>query len=167
MTAPKTYQELIQFVGSFKYDEVLNPTTKKPTGEVKILGDWERQNIVLITLPILRPNSTKFFRLQCHKNIKDNVLEIFTEYKHNQYDVSYPIRLFGGFMPRHMLWNPKKPLSIHSYGLAIDINWDTNPVGKRGDMPDYVVVLFKKYGWTWGGDWKSPKDPMHFQYFDQ
>jgi hypothetical protein len=25
------------------------------------------------------------------------------------------------------------------------------------------VKLFKKLGWTWGGDWKSTKDYQHFE----
>jgi hypothetical protein len=167
MTPPTNVKELIQLVGSFKYDEILDPKTQKPTGAVKIIGDWERKNIVLLTTPILNRKTNKFFRLQCHKTIKDNILEIFTEFKNNSYDSAYEIRMIGSFMPRHKLWNPKKSLSIHSYGLAIDINWDTNPVGKRGDMPDYVVDLFEKHGWTWGGRWKNPKDPMHWQYYTE
>ena len=26
-----------------------------------------------------------------------------------------------------------------------------------------VVLIFKKYGWKWGGDWKNIKDYQHFQ----
>ena len=26
-----------------------------------------------------------------------------------------------------------------------------------------VVLVFKKYGWKWGGDWKNIKDYQHFQ----
>jgi hypothetical protein len=25
-----------------------------------------------------------------------------------------------------------------------------------------VVAAFRAVGWTWGGDWRSPKDYMHF-----
>jgi len=167
MIAPTNYKELISLVGSFKFSENIDKKTNKPDGSVTILGDWVRQNIVLIELPILKPNSTKFFRMQCHKKIKENILEIFQEYKDNSYDSKYKIRMLGSFMPRHRLWNPKKSLSIHSYGLALDINWDTNPVGKKGDMPNFVVELFKKHGWTWGGDWKNPKDFMHMQFYTE
>jgi len=160
MNAPTNYKELTDLVGSYRY-------SNNSDGSIKIIGDWETKNIVLVTTPILKPNSTKFLRLQCHKKIKDNILEIFTEYKDNSYDSKYEIRMIGSFMPRHKMWNVKNSLSIHSYGLAIDINWDTNPVGKRGDMPDYVVALFEKHGWSWGGRWKSPLDFMHFEYYKQ
>ena len=29
---------------------------------------------------------------------------------------------------------------------------------------DLCYALFKKYGFTWGGDWKSCKDYQHFEY---
>ena len=28
---------------------------------------------------------------------------------------------------------------------------------------DAVYQLFKRYGWTWGGDWTSLKDYQHFE----
>jgi hypothetical protein len=166
MNPPKSYQELISFTGNFKYTDNIGKNGNKD-GSISIIGDWEKQNIVLVSLPINKINSNKPLRLQCHKKIKDNVLEIFKEYGYNSYMNSYPIRLLGSFMPRHKLWNVKNGLSIHSYGLAIDINWDTNPVGKHGDMPDYVVKLFEKYGWSWGGHWKNPLDEMHMQFYNQ
>ena len=61
--------------------------------------------------------------------------------------------------------NPKRSLSIHAWGLAIDINWKNNKVGTSGDIPHYVATLFKQYGFNWGGLWTRPKDPMHFQFY--
>lgn len=83
-------------------------------------------------------------------------------------------------------------LSKHALGLAIDINPRINPYinakgvltpknGKayrnrklnkcRGEYAEYMIQkdseitkLFKKYGFSWGGDWKYSKDYQHFQY---
>ena len=79
--------------------------------------------------------------------------------------------------------------SKHAYGKAIDINPIENPyisrsghishkaslvyrqrVHKKDTAADRAVLLpedravriFKKYGWKWGGDWKSVKDYQHF-----
>ncbi len=73
--------------------------------------------------------------------------------------------------------------SWHAFGLAIDINPFHNPYLKgdlvlpelasayldRDDLrpgmigPDDIVVeAFRSVGWSWGGDWNSLKDWMHF-----
>src|ERR1700677_2066306 len=73
-------------------------------------------------------------------------------------------------------------LSIHSYGVAIDINPRQNPFIKAGvispklggefvdrsnqrpGMLEPIVSIFKENGFTvWGGDWDDPKDYHHFQ----
>lgn len=70
--------------------------------------------------------------------------------------------------------------SIHNYGLAFDIILlvDNNKDGiyetgsydmvmdyDKDKKPDWMEVtnIFKKAGWTWGGDWKSFKDAPHFE----
>ena len=75
----------------------------------------------------------------------------------------YAIRTIGCFNPR-----PKRvngDLSVHSWGLAIDINADTNPMHRPmiTDMPDAFVKAFTDQGFTWGGHFATP-DPMHYQY---
>jgi hypothetical protein len=74
----------------------------------------------------------------------------------------------GAFAVRNMRGG--RNLSMHAYGLAIDINAPENQLGwKPGAHPDSftddhpVVKAFKAEGWTWGGDWKSRPDGMHFQ----
>lgn len=77
-----------------------------------------------------------------------------------------------------------KSLSNHALGYAIDINPVENPYvsgdtvlpasGKAYtereaaadhmiDSDDLCCKLFKKHGFTWGGDWKNPKDYQHFE----
>jgi hypothetical protein len=73
--------------------------------------------------------------------------------------------------------------SQHAYGLAVDINPFENPEIQDGavDPPaaaawadrsrtspamikegDAAWRAFHAIGWTWGGDWSSPKDYQHF-----
>jgi hypothetical protein len=56
--------------------------------------------------------------------------------------------------------------SQHAYGNAIDINPAKNPMtGKLiTDMPGNIRDMAAKYGLSWGGDWKSTKDAMHFEW---
>lgn len=82
-----------------------------------------------------------------------------------------------------------KKWSKHSYGRAIDINPIENPyVSRKGYIShkasikykkrrhrvdtsadkavllknDEATLIFKKYGFTWGGDWRTIKDYQHF-----
>lgn len=56
--------------------------------------------------------------------------------------------------------------SLHSHGLAIDIDPGLNPVTRNGKMitalPKNVAAIARKWGLDWGGNWRSYKDPMHF-----
>lgn len=56
--------------------------------------------------------------------------------------------------------------SLHSYGLAIDINPSANPVSYGNvitNLPKGIGRLAAKYGLVWGGNWQgSKKDAMHF-----
>lgn len=76
----------------------------------------------------------------------------------------YVIRTLGCFAPRTKRVNGD--LSVHSYGAALDINADTNPLSMDGvlrrDLPDAWVAEFEKRGITWGGRFRYP-DAMHVQ----
>lgn len=76
-------------------------------------------------------------------------------------------------------------ISQHSYGLAIDINWNDNPCfyntnvdvskGYGGYKPGVnkfsvtqkVIKIWKSHGFYWGGDWSGKKDTMHFSYTEK
>jgi hypothetical protein len=56
-------------------------------------------------------------------------------------------------------------LSVHSWGLAIDINAAENPFGSDDfQMTEEFAACFEDAGFTWGGRWRMPStDAMHFQ----
>jgi len=58
-------------------------------------------------------------------------------------------------------------LSNHSSGTAIDLNATQHPLGKVGTFDagkvPMIRALAKKYGLTWGGDYKTRADEMHFE----
>lgn len=53
-------------------------------------------------------------------------------------------------------------LSLHSWGLAIDINAAWNAYGAKPTMSAELVKCFTDAGFTWGGNWAKP-DGMHFE----
>lgn len=76
--------------------------------------------------------------------------------------------------------NAKGGQSNHNYGLAIDIalvidtdgngSYDTGSWDTKGDYDNdkhadwmEAVAIFKKYGWSWGGEWRTFKDYPHFE----
>jgi len=52
--------------------------------------------------------------------------------------------------------------SLHSWGVAIDINAAWNQFGKKPTMSKELVACFTEAGFDWGGVWTKP-DGMHFQ----
>ena len=71
-----------------------------------------------------------------------------------------------GYCYRDVRGVPGK-LSNHSSGTAIDLNSTRHPLGKIGTFESgkvpMIQALAKKYGLTWGGDYKNRKDEMHFE----
>jgi hypothetical protein len=55
-----------------------------------------------------------------------------------------------------------KTLSLHSWGVAIDINAAWNGLGKTPTLSEAFVKCFTDVGFDWGGTWVR-KDGMHFQ----
>jgi hypothetical protein len=57
-----------------------------------------------------------------------------------------------------------KSMSLHSWGVAIDINAATNKMGQKSSQVKAFVQCFKDAGFDWGGDWSGANiDAMHFQ----
>lgn len=64
--------------------------------------------------------------------------------------------------------NDPGEMSNHNFGLAIDINPKENENRRDNvlvtDLPQEVIDAFRRHGFTWGGDYRSIKDSMHFEY---
>jgi hypothetical protein len=70
---------------------------------------------------------------------------------------------FGGcYSPRFIERDPRRGLSLHTWGIAVDLNVSGNQVGTPGTMDPRVVRIFESWGFAWGGRWSRP-DPMHFE----
>jgi len=79
----------------------------------------------------------------------------------------------GRTKPGKVVTNAKGGSSYHNYGLAVDFvliidgkaSWGMKEDWDGDKVADWmeVVEVFHKYGWEWGGNWKSLKDYPHFQ----
>jgi LysM repeat protein len=148
---PDGRAQIEQVFGEFQWEE--DPNTR---GRVHVLGDWERQNIKLMRdIPAL-PGG----RIYGHELLEPVFRAVFDEIMDKGFASS--LHTYDGcFVARHKMWDPRRDLSAHSWGIAIDLNAATNMPGMRGDMDPRVVEIFRAHGFKWGGDFG---DPMHFQY---
>lgn len=80
----------------------------------------------------------------------------------------------GRTKPGSIVTNAKGGESFHNYGLAVDfcllhsngtVSFDLNEDENHNVTKDWMEVVksFKKFGWTWGGDFKKFKDNPHFE----
>jgi hypothetical protein len=137
-----------------------------------IVPDWEYEtkNIVRCTWSEIKgfplypfPSGLGTIRggFRIHKLIKPILIATFDEL--HRRGLSGILRTFNGcYMPRHVLFRPNLPLSIHCWA-AIDLDAAWNGYGQKPLMNPLVVRTFEECGWTWGGRWAIP-DGMHFQY---
>lgn len=149
---PTGWAAVKKVYGDFKYVELAK-------GAIDIDDTWERDNIVT-----LRNVCKTGLNIQLHFKLVHNFEYCLGEAIRRV--PKYKVRMLGGFVPRHQMHDPKRPLSLHSWGCAFDVNWDTNPVSKTlvTDLPPEWVAAFTEQGWNWGGAWRSTRDAMHFQY---
>jgi D-alanyl-D-alanine carboxypeptidase-like protein len=67
----------------------------------------------------------------------------------------------GCFAPRRIPGSGS--LSLHAWGLAIDINAAANPRLGDSRQDRRLVRAMEDAGFTWGGRWPTVPDPMHFE----
>ena len=130
-------------------------------GRIKISPKWVKENIVYVKLHTGK-------RIRLHKAVAEDFVVSFR----NACEASgYTPKSVQTFVTRHTLWNPKKSLSCHSWGIAIDFDPPKNPMGgriKSSGKPSMLrqhiefVDTLEADGWTWGGRWRM-KDDMHFE----
>jgi len=75
---------------------------------------------------------------------------------------------------KKIVTNAKGGSSYHNYGIAVDVvlildgktaSWDDKTDFDGDKVSDWmeVVAIFKKYGYVWGGNFRSIKDSPHFE----
>ncbi|HSJ12995.1 MAG TPA: peptidoglycan-binding protein [Longimicrobiales bacterium] len=109
-------------------------------------------------------------RIQCHERAATAMQALGRVLEAH----AYPVRPgdTGAFVCRPITGGQGH--SLHAYGIAIDINWNTNPYRADNvlvtDMPRVMVknvlrirTVSGERVFRWGGDYTSVKDAMHFE----
>ncbi len=127
---------------------------------------WEAEQLALVSLPfpllLAWDHSKAVSSFRCHQRLTGIFSDVFGHIA--AAGLASKVRSFGGcFMYRAQRTGAR--LSTHSWGIAIDLNPETNGLGMAGNMDAGVVKVFRDAGFTWGGQWSGPgRDAMHFQF---
>lgn len=134
-------------VGTFNYRVLAG-------GKIAPDPAWVAENIRTEVVPILGS-------VTCHKVIIPQLRAALSEIQaQGLAGKIHPDEYAGCYYPRFIA-NTNK-LSLHAFGIALDINVPGNQRGTVGEIDRGVVAIFEKWGFTWGGRW-SWTDPMHFE----
>ena len=125
-----------------------------PDGTIAPDAQWVSENIVTGTVPIMG-------RVTCHRLMLPQLRGALEEVQAT--GLGHLLRTYDGcYVPRFIARNPDNSISLHTWGIAIDMDAATNYRGIRGTMDIRIVEIFKRWGFRWGGDWQYT-DPMHFE----
>lgn len=99
-------------------------------------------------------------RLYCNKDIIDPLSNAFKAL----IDTGFvkELKTFDGCFNIRYQRGSRTAASLHSWGIAIDVNAAWNGLGKEPQLSAGFVNCFTDNGFDWGGTWKR-KDGMHFQ----
>jgi hypothetical protein len=167
MTRPKNRNELIQIFGH-------------PGRDGKDL-QWEKRSIVSCHARGDRdplPGAPERRWVHLHRLVEPVIREGLS--RAVAADPEYVMERIGGYVYRHQRHDTRRPLSYHSWGVAIDIDphrngaktvsgeinpWDErwNQIWPDGLSQPFVEAL-ESVGLVWGGRWRWFIDPMHFQF---
>lgn len=148
-TAVLTGTSVTDAVGTFSY-------TNGPDGTIKPDAGWVKEYIRTEQVPILGEVTCNKGMLPQLRGALGDVVKAGLSHEIN------PDEYAGCYYPRYIGRDPSNGLSLHSWGIAVDLNVPGNLRGTVGEMNRQVVQIFKNWGFAWGGDWNYT-DPMHFE----
>lgn len=161
--SPNGLAEIIAHYGDPK-------VTRSQDGEWTVDSKWESANMASLFHPLL-PRG----RIYCHRLVADPLKHVLGRWNARVVaGDAYKVQTLGCFAPRAQRGSNGLLASTHTWGIAFDLNADTNrlispcdPDDARRhtakDIPDAWIDDAEAEGWTWGGAFQRRYDPMHFQ----
>lgn len=174
IVGPKTWAALE--LKEAPQDSSRAPKRPKNYSDVKtIFGDplssgWSKANLAfcevaptLKAFPIKKGSTSRGF--YCHKLLVSVFQKVFEEIV--LAGLTEEIKTFDGCFNIRKIRGSSTTMSLHSWAIAIDLNYKGNELGNKDpEMDSRVVSIFEKHGFYWGGNFKR-RDGMHFEYFNR
>jgi hypothetical protein len=150
---------------------ILNPWPRSDRASVEAFfgKPGDESNLVPFEFPFpTYYDGKRVLKSRCHRKVKDSLLRVLScigERHGEDRGIMEEAEDYGGIYN----FRPKRgasSLSLHSWGIAIDLDADDNafrdswPV--KADMPLEIMEAFAREGWTSAGAWWG-YDGMHHQ----
>jgi len=117
---------------------------------------WVARNIRSATVPILG-------RVTCHRKMIPALRRALADVRRRGLaHLVDPGDYAGCYAPRRI--PTSGTLSLHAWGLAVDLNASRNPQGSPPHQDPRLVRIMERHGFSWGGRWPTVPDGMHFEY---
>lgn len=174
IVGPKTWTALD--IQKAPQENARAPKRPRNYAEVKdTFGDplssgWSSANLAFCELaptlkafPFKKGSTARGF--YCHKLLVSVFQRVFEEIV--LAGLTDEIKTFDGCFNIRKIRGSSTTMSLHSWAIAIDLNYKGNELGNNDpEMNPEVVKIFEKNGFYWGGRFKR-KDGMHFEYFNR
>lgn len=143
------------------------PQPPPPTSRLELAHTWgdpyhdanyEVFHIVRIPLAVAG-GAVKM--VACHKGIAARLGALFAGLHAGGHQSL--IRTYDGAFNIRPIRGSQTP-SLHSWGLAIDLNAEAFPLGSTERQDAILLRGFAAQGFFYGGNFQHRKDPMHWQY---
>jgi hypothetical protein len=117
---------------------------------------WLRRNIVTRRVPVLGP-------VTCHRRMIPVLRRALAMLQRRGLArLVDPGDYAGCYAPRRIPTSGS--LSLHAFGLAVDLNASRNPQGSPPRQDRRLVRIMERAGLWWGGRWPTVPDGMHFEF---
>ena len=146
-------------------------------------SEWVSQFLKTVTLKCRRRSygPLEEIKVQFHKKLEGNLQSIFNELAEHP---EFYVKDYSAYRKDSNIAGSSTQ-SNHAYGVAFDLNTHENPrfynngttipdrdinfndpILSMKDNSNWIVKIWAKYGFGWGGNYRYDKDYMHFSYFN-
>jgi D-alanyl-D-alanine carboxypeptidase len=125
-------------------------------------SDWIRVDPAFVRRYIVSRRVPILGTVSCHRAMLPHLRGALADLaRHGLARLVDPGDFAGCYAPRRI--QPRGQLSLHAWGLAVDLNASRNPFRGRSHQDPRLVRTMERHGFTWGGRWPTRPDPMHFE----